>query len=1240
MDAFLSHPRLAASIGSIQLSSNDFTTALNLNFQELGIDTKENDATRDKEPTTLRSVIEESVGQSIDQVAGTITSALAIVDELLLSQAKLAHNTNEIHKESHKLIQSERKLKATVRRVGGPLSYYESLFVIGKRFGVTFDASEIDAVSDALEIMREFEEPITAENTPSIGSGKQKNGNTGYSPHLVHEIGGLLTPCDPEFKLALDRMDECIQWLSQHPGYKASLPFLARYRELQRKAYMLVKDEIIRLFNKTVAQAKLALEKDEQQRTAYAAAALEQQSLSLQAVPASASHPVQGSAVSASGPTTPTAGSPINSTTTAVPAYTLSRPQALNTITPASPAAVPTRELPPAPPSFESVEYSVFHVLFRTSLVELPTLLQHLARQKDKRDVKEILQSIQKEYTLKRAEILVPFLQAKLLKVVETALSDIQSQNKAAGTDTASPTASEMGPFPTPRVVLAQLSSAAKGGRRYSIGGGIRHSLTEYASSFQSSVSSIAPVSSSTLQFTLPPTPVASPAASHSGSAADSNVSERAALRAFRSIFSLTLRAYHSEISLFLSLFGRVAGTPAHLSAGQVSSSRSVYGGLASSGSAFGGSIYGGLSAIYEALQPSSGQSIYTSRTRGTVGTVGHMTAITGGKNSQMIIKTQNQTALSFEALDSLLRDVSQSVGDLLHPLLRAIDSPALLASCSALLRDEITEELVRPNEPLFASLINAVMNLADDVHERLLFQSQRFIYDVLRKYTPSNRPVTLHFPRLPPTADLPPLRSLALQGDTDYPLRITAYHLLRMYTTTANVVPPSLSASLSPPLETTLTFLTSIQPGLTPDTFGSLVTDALGHYIQAMQSMTRTIRKGSMSRISADSLQQRLTFYLPAPNAPKPYTEFFSLGQVACYLSLPSDFPRSTIDALLFSIRELITLREHLAPFGLALESSSLKLSFAPLLHTIFPFFTSTPVPDPHTQGMVEDNADIPEGFAHPILDSFSTASNYVRPIPEAPSEETSSHLLYRVFKSGLPEIVEEKGDEMHKLYQMLLLACVEFTNLCLDYCGGTLYRNWNSFSKDLQLGESQKHDSANALEAPLPPRNTWPYFESLVSLLPSLCSRFHQTLPPLCRTIALYTGSTASAHTLITPVLAPLTSFLTNTRHHVLRFLEFNEDDSEPLSPSEICLLPESIPSILGYIDAALWMLQATKELGLDPGSREFGKEAWSEKDWKAFFPSGDTRVESLSAPEASNIESMDDAAISDRIVVSTDT
>lgn len=201
-----------------------------------------------------------------------VDSALSLLDELDARHVAVAGKTSALHDECRSLAEEEHKARDLVEKIARPLSYFDSLYVLGTRLGLRFDGAEAAEATVAVAAAQaEYQRllalhssgglpsPTDASAPPSAHAAAMR-----VFPHRVTPSpSSPLTPFDPEFPAALDRIDECIGFLASHASFKDATGTLTRYRQLQAHALGLVqaaaREAVERAASGAAAEVKRAL---------------------------------------------------------------------------------------------------------------------------------------------------------------------------------------------------------------------------------------------------------------------------------------------------------------------------------------------------------------------------------------------------------------------------------------------------------------------------------------------------------------------------------------------------------------------------------------------------------------------------------------------------------------------------------------------------------------------------------------------------------------------------------------------------------------------------------------------------------------------------------------------------------------------------------------------------------------------------------------------------------------------
>jgi len=204
--------------------------------------------------TPLLSSVDEQLLESSKKAQTAATRYLTMLDSLDARHRQVSAVTSVLHAEFKRLVEAEARSRSVVERIYRPLAFFESLFVIGRRLGLVFEPQEL---LDVASVMREVSR-ITS-RIP------QQSQSTGFltpaliSSHKIRPIDLPLTTEDDEFPLALERLDECIAFLSGHAQFKEATSMMLRLKNTQEHALLLVRASIQEAVERVAEEAEKEL---------------------------------------------------------------------------------------------------------------------------------------------------------------------------------------------------------------------------------------------------------------------------------------------------------------------------------------------------------------------------------------------------------------------------------------------------------------------------------------------------------------------------------------------------------------------------------------------------------------------------------------------------------------------------------------------------------------------------------------------------------------------------------------------------------------------------------------------------------------------------------------------------------------------------------------------------------------------------------------------------------------------
>jgi hypothetical protein len=202
----------------------------------------------------LLSSVDEQLLESSKKAKTAATRYLMLLDSLDARHRQVSAVTSVLHAEFKRLVEAEARSRSVVERIYRPLAFFESLFVIGRRLGLVFDQQEL---VDVASVMREV-----SRITSRIPQQSQSAGFVTpalLSSHKIRPIDLPLTTYDDEFPLALERLDECIAYLSGHAQFKEATSMMLRLKSTQEHALLLVRASVQESVERVAEEAEKEL---------------------------------------------------------------------------------------------------------------------------------------------------------------------------------------------------------------------------------------------------------------------------------------------------------------------------------------------------------------------------------------------------------------------------------------------------------------------------------------------------------------------------------------------------------------------------------------------------------------------------------------------------------------------------------------------------------------------------------------------------------------------------------------------------------------------------------------------------------------------------------------------------------------------------------------------------------------------------------------------------------------------
>jgi hypothetical protein len=189
-------------------------------------------------------------GSAINRAcAGTVAAAdaaLTLLDELDQRHRDIAARTSLLHAECTRLVGDEARMRTTASRIYAPLSYFESVYVIGRRLGAAFPPEQLE--ESAIVLMEMQKLGITG---PGVGT----SGPGGWNPHRVRALDLPLLPEDEDFPAALDRLEECLAFIAAHRSWRESAATITALQGVQARAVDAVLSRLRTAVDKVAASA-------------------------------------------------------------------------------------------------------------------------------------------------------------------------------------------------------------------------------------------------------------------------------------------------------------------------------------------------------------------------------------------------------------------------------------------------------------------------------------------------------------------------------------------------------------------------------------------------------------------------------------------------------------------------------------------------------------------------------------------------------------------------------------------------------------------------------------------------------------------------------------------------------------------------------------------------------------------------------------------------------------------------
>ena len=148
-DKFQPPPEQLALLDKVQLRAGDLLSdSSGSSFN----DPKQQHGAKPNLPLKLASPTGREPARSADPLStfeeacrsacGAVDSALALLDSIDEQHRSVAGKTSALHEQCRNLAEEERKSRDVVDKIAKPLSYFDSLYVLGSRLGAHYEGQE------------------------------------------------------------------------------------------------------------------------------------------------------------------------------------------------------------------------------------------------------------------------------------------------------------------------------------------------------------------------------------------------------------------------------------------------------------------------------------------------------------------------------------------------------------------------------------------------------------------------------------------------------------------------------------------------------------------------------------------------------------------------------------------------------------------------------------------------------------------------------------------------------------------------------------------------------------------------------------------------------------------------------------------------------------------------------------------------------------------------------------------
>jgi hypothetical protein len=233
-----------AAVRKIPVQAQDFMAAA-----VLGVPAHSPSSGLDLQEQQRNSSLDSPYQQACDNACEYAARAISLLQRLDARHKDVSNKTSTLHSTCRTLADSAQSKKDTAKKVGKPLSAFDSYYVLGLRLKYKFDPKDVAEAQAAA---------TAAFHTLTCGGDNPHGVRIPVDPLVLGEVAGNLEVLNQlvssrdshlspshdmdEFAAALDRMDECVASIAAQSHYKESAAFLVKLRHLQLFALHSIRD--------------------------------------------------------------------------------------------------------------------------------------------------------------------------------------------------------------------------------------------------------------------------------------------------------------------------------------------------------------------------------------------------------------------------------------------------------------------------------------------------------------------------------------------------------------------------------------------------------------------------------------------------------------------------------------------------------------------------------------------------------------------------------------------------------------------------------------------------------------------------------------------------------------------------------------------------------------------------------------------------------------------------------------